>query len=154
MRGGGCRFGIIQVSKGDAVKKARIIGTGSYLPEKVLTNFDLEKMVDTNNEWITARTGIKERRIAAEGELTSDLAVNAAKRALEMANVGVEEIDLIIVGTITGDFLGRQRPVWFKINSVLIMRRHGMCLLPAVVLFMPWLQRLSILSAVMLKKRW
>lgn len=86
------------------MKKARIIGTGSYLPEKVLTNFDLEKMVDTNNEWITARTGIKERRIAAEGELTSDLAVEAAKRALEMANVGVEEIDLIIVGTITGDF--------------------------------------------------
>jgi 3-oxoacyl-[acyl-carrier-protein] synthase-3 len=87
-----------------AVKKARIIGTGSYLPEKVLTNFDLEKMVETNNEWITARTGIQERRIAADDEMTSDLAVKAAQNALEMAGVTAEEIDLIIVGTITGDF--------------------------------------------------
>nr|WP_320115970.1 beta-ketoacyl-ACP synthase III [uncultured Desulfuromonas sp.] len=87
-----------------SVKKARIIGTGSYLPEKVLTNFDLEKMVETNNEWITARTGIKERRIAADHEMTSDLAVNAARKALEMADTKPEEIDLIIVGTITGDF--------------------------------------------------
>lgn len=86
------------------MKKARIIGTGSYLPEKVLTNFDLEKMVDTTNEWISARTGIEERRIAAEGEMTSDLAVIAAQRAMEMAGVTADEIDLIIVGTITGDF--------------------------------------------------
>lgn len=86
------------------MKKARIIGTGSYLPEKVLTNFDLEKMVDTTNEWVTARTGITERRIAADDEMTSDLAVKAAERALEMAGVTAEEIDLIIVGTITGDF--------------------------------------------------
>lgn len=86
------------------VKKARIIGTGSYRPEKVLTNFDLEKMVDTNNEWITARTGIKERRIAADHEMTSDLAVNAARKALEMAETKPEEIDLVIVGTITGDY--------------------------------------------------
>ncbi|EAT15930.1 beta-ketoacyl-ACP synthase III [Desulfuromonas acetoxidans] len=86
------------------MKKARIIGTGSYRPEKVLTNFDLEKMVDTNNEWITARTGIKERRIAADHEMTSDLAVNAARKALEMAETKPEEIDLVIVGTITGDY--------------------------------------------------
>lgn len=86
------------------MKKARIIGTGSYLPEKVLTNFDLEKMVDTTNEWISARTGIEERRIAAENEMTSDLAVIAAQRAMDMAGVTAEEIDLVIVGTITGDF--------------------------------------------------
>jgi len=86
------------------VKKARIVGTGSYRPERVLTNFELEKMVDTNNEWITARTGIKERRIAADHEMTSDLAVNAARKALEMANTKPEEIDLVIVGTITGDY--------------------------------------------------
>lgn len=86
------------------MKKARIIGTGSYLPEKVLTNFDLEKMVDTTNDWISARTGIEERRIAAESEMTSDLAVIAAQRAMEMAGVTAEEIDLVIVGTITGDF--------------------------------------------------
>jgi 3-oxoacyl-[acyl-carrier-protein] synthase-3 len=86
------------------VKKARIIGTGSYLPEKVLTNFDLEKMVDTTNDWISARTGIEERRIAAESEMTSDLAVIAAQRAMDMAGVTADEIDLVIVGTITGDF--------------------------------------------------
>ncbi|MBW2185977.1 MAG: 3-oxoacyl-ACP synthase [Desulfuromonadales bacterium C00003068] len=86
------------------MKKARIIGTGSYLPEKVLTNFDLEKMVDTTNDWISARTGIEERRIAAESEMTSDLAVIAAQRAMDMAGVTADEIDLVIVGTITGDF--------------------------------------------------
>ncbi|OQY25264.1 MAG: 3-oxoacyl-ACP synthase [Desulfobacteraceae bacterium 4572_35.2] len=86
------------------MKKARIIGTGSYLPEKVLTNFDLEKMVDTTNEWISARTGIEERRIAADNEMTSDIAVIAAQRAMEMAGVTADEIDLVVVGTITGDF--------------------------------------------------
>lgn len=86
------------------MKKARIIGTGSYVPEKVLTNFDLEKMLDTTDEWIVARTGIHERHVAAEGEFTSDLATNAARKALEMAGVAAEEIDLIVVGTITGDF--------------------------------------------------
>lgn len=84
--------------------KARVIGTGSYFPEKVLTNFDLEKMVDTSSEWIVARTGIEERRIAAENEVTSDLATRAAERALEMAGVDPEEIDLIVMGTITGDY--------------------------------------------------
>lgn len=86
------------------MKRARVIGTGSYLPEKVLTNFDLEKMVDTNNEWIVARTGIEQRRIAADNEYTSDLATKAAERALEMAGVSAEEIDLIVMGTITGDY--------------------------------------------------
>lgn len=86
------------------MKRARVIGTGSYLPEKVLTNFDLEKMVDTNNDWIVARTGIEQRRIAADHENTSDLATRAAEKALEMAGISAEEIDLIIVGTITGDY--------------------------------------------------
>lgn len=84
--------------------RARIVGTGSYLPEKVLSNFDLEKQIDTSDEWIVTRTGIRERRIAAEGEFTSDLATNAARKALEMAGVTPDQIDLIIVGTITGDF--------------------------------------------------
>jgi 3-oxoacyl-[acyl-carrier-protein] synthase-3 len=69
-----------------------------------LTNSDLEKLVDTSNEWIVTRTGIRERRLAADGEFTSDLATKAAQQALQMAGVGPEEIDLIIVGTITGDF--------------------------------------------------
>ncbi|HEY3307328.1 MAG TPA: beta-ketoacyl-ACP synthase III [Desulfuromonadaceae bacterium] len=84
--------------------RARITGTGSALPDKVLTNADLEKMVDTNDEWITTRTGIKQRRIAVEGEYTSTFAVEACRRALAMANMSAEEIDLIILGTVTPDF--------------------------------------------------
>jgi 3-oxoacyl-[acyl-carrier-protein] synthase III len=80
-----------------------ITGVGSYLPAKILTNAQLEKMVDTSNEWIVSRTGIKERRIAAEGEFTSDLGAKAALRALKMAGVTAGQIDLIIVATITPD---------------------------------------------------
>jgi 3-oxoacyl-[acyl-carrier-protein] synthase-3 len=80
-----------------------IIGTGSYVPERILTNAELEKMVDTSDEWITTRTGIKERRIAAEGESTSDLAAKAAQAALDNAGIPASEVDLIIVATITPD---------------------------------------------------
>lgn len=80
-----------------------VSGVGSYVPHKVLTNFDLEKMVETTDDWITSRTGIKERRIAAADEFTSDLATKAALRAMKMAGVTAEQIDLIIVATITPD---------------------------------------------------
>ena len=80
-----------------------ITGVGSYVPEKILTNADLEKMVETSDEWITTRTGIKERRIAAANEFTSDLAAKAALRAMEMAGVTAGQIDLIIVASITPD---------------------------------------------------
>lgn len=80
-----------------------IIGTGSYVPERVLSNKDLEAMVDTSDEWITTRTGIKERRIAAENEYTSDMAAKAAQKAMEQAGITAEEIDLIIVATVTPD---------------------------------------------------
>ncbi len=80
-----------------------IAGTGSYTPSRVLTNADLESMVDTSDEWITTRTGIKERRIAAAGEATSDMAVRAAESALEDAGVRPEELDLLIVATVTPD---------------------------------------------------
>lgn len=80
-----------------------IIGTGSYMPEKVLTNDDLSKIVDTNDEWITSRTGIKERRIAADDQATSDLAAEAARRAMASAGVAPEEIQLIIIATVTPD---------------------------------------------------
>ena len=83
--------------------RARIIGTGSYVPKKVLTNHDLEKMVDTSDDWITERTGIKERRIAADGEATSDMAAKAGKKAIEMAGIGPDEVDTIIVATVTPD---------------------------------------------------
>lgn len=83
--------------------RAIITGTGSYLPEKILTNHDLEKMVDTSDEWITQRTGIKERHIAADHEAASDLAINAAKPAMEMAGVTPQDIDAVITATITPD---------------------------------------------------
>jgi 3-oxoacyl-[acyl-carrier-protein] synthase III len=80
-----------------------IISVGSYVPERVLTNAELEKLVDTSDEWITSRTGIKERRIAAQGEYTSDMAANAALRALKNGGITPDQIDLIIVATITPD---------------------------------------------------
>ncbi|WP_310550043.1 beta-ketoacyl-ACP synthase III [Paenibacillus glufosinatiresistens] len=80
-----------------------IIGTGKYVPERILTNSDLEQMVETNDEWIVSRTGIRERHIAAPEEATSDLAYQAALKALETANMKAEELDLIIVATITPD---------------------------------------------------
>lgn len=80
-----------------------IIGTGSYMPERILSNEELSTMVDTSDEWIATRTGIRARRIAAENETTSDLATAAAKRALEAAGVQPEELDLIVVATVTPD---------------------------------------------------
>lgn len=84
-------------------RSCSIVGVGSYVPERVLTNADLEKLVETSNEWIMSRTGIRERRIAAENEFTSDLAAHAARRAMERAGVSAQQIDLIIVATITPD---------------------------------------------------
>ncbi|MDC3957130.1 beta-ketoacyl-ACP synthase III [Polyangium jinanense] len=83
--------------------KSRILGTGHYVPEKVLANVDLEKMVDTSDAWIAERTGIRRRHIAAEHENTSDMAAAAARRALESAGLNAADIDMIIVGTISGD---------------------------------------------------
>jgi len=87
------------------MKRASIIGVGSYVPSKVLTNHDLEKMVETSDEWIMDRTGIKERRISADNEATSDLALIAAKRAIESAKIDPKELELIIVGTSSPDML-------------------------------------------------
>lgn len=81
----------------------KIIGTGSYAPEQVLTNKDLEKMVDTSDEWIRTRTGIEERHIAAENESASDMAYEASIKAMEMADIQADEIDLIIVATVSPD---------------------------------------------------
>jgi len=80
-----------------------IVGTGSYVPEKILTNAELESRVDTTDEWIVSRTGIRERRIAAEGEFTSHMAAKAAQRAMDQAGVKVTEVDLIILATVTPD---------------------------------------------------
>ncbi len=95
-------------SKPPSAKEPRtvsIIGTGSYAPERVMTNEELSKMVDTSDEWITTRTGIKERRIAAKDELVSDMAANAARNAIAQAGITPEEIDMIIVATATPDML-------------------------------------------------
>lgn len=82
---------------------SRIVGTGGFLPEKILTNHDLQKIVETTDEWIVSRTGIRERHIAGDDEFTSDLAFVACRRAMEMAGVAPQEIDLIIVATTTPD---------------------------------------------------
>lgn len=82
---------------------SKIGGTGSYLPERILTNAELERMVDTNDEWIVTRTGIRERHIVAEGEMTSDMALVASQRAIEAAGIAAQDIDLIIVATTTPD---------------------------------------------------
>src|SRR4030043_507550 len=85
------------------MKKVGIIGVGEYLPKKVLTNPELEKMVDTSDEWITTRTGIKQRRLVASHEAASDLAINAAREALKDAKIKPQGLDLIIIATITPD---------------------------------------------------
>ena len=97
---------------------SRIAGTGSYLPEKVLTNDDLSKIVDTSDEWIAARTGIRQRHIVAEGETTGDLAYHAAVRALEAAGVEAAELDLIVLGTTTPDLV-------FPSTACLLQHRLG-----------------------------
>lgn len=89
--------------KSARVPSTLIAGVGSYLPAKVLTNRDLEKMVDTSDEWITERTGIRQRRVAADGENASDMALAAARQALAYAGISASELDMIIVGTVTGD---------------------------------------------------
>lgn len=86
-------------------QRASITGIGSYLPDKVLTNYDLEKMVDTSDDWIIQRTGIKERRIVENGQITSDLATQASLRAMEDAGVSPNDLDLIITSTITPDHI-------------------------------------------------
>jgi len=98
---------------------AVISGVGSYVPDRVLTNADLEKMVDTNDEWIVSRTGIRERRILEEGKATSDMAVEAGKRALEMARVKPEDVGLVIVGTFTPDYV-------FPATACLVQDRLGL----------------------------
>ena len=111
------------------MRRSRIAGTGSYVPEKVLTNKDLERMVETNDEWIVSRTGIKERRVTSNGETSSTLATNAARRALDMAGIHPKELDAIIVGTVTPDMffpsvgclvqnaLGAKKAVAFDISA-------------------------------------
>jgi len=84
---------------------SKIAGTGRYLPEKILTNADLEKLVDTTDEWIRTRTGVERRHVASEDQTTSDLCVEAAKKAMESANVTADDIDLIIVGTTSPDLI-------------------------------------------------
>lgn len=84
---------------------SKITGTGSYLPEKVLTNHDLEAMMDTSDEWIRTRTGITQRHVAAEGQMASDLAFNASLKAIEAAKIENNEIDLIILATTTPDMI-------------------------------------------------
>ncbi|MBS0659444.1 MAG: 3-oxoacyl-ACP synthase, partial [Verrucomicrobia bacterium] len=104
--------------EGQAPVVVSIIGTGRYNPERVLTNADLEKSVETTDEWIVSRTGIRERRIAGEHETNSEMGTRAAQAALEQAGVKAEDVDLIICGTVTGDMP-------FPATACLIQRNLG-----------------------------
>ena len=101
-----------------AARTVSIVGTGAFVPERILTNAELEKMVDTTDEWIMARTGIRERRIADEKTSTSDMGAEAARRALQQAQIKPEEVDLIIVATVTPDML-------FPATACLIQQKLG-----------------------------
>jgi 3-oxoacyl-[acyl-carrier-protein] synthase-3 len=103
---------------------SRIVGTGSYLPAKVLTNVDLEKMVDTSDEWIVGRTGIRERRVASAEETSSVMGLESARRALAMAEIDAKDVDLIIVATTTPDLV-------FPATACLIQERLGIHGCPA-----------------------
>jgi len=103
---------------------AKISGTGSYLPKKIVTNFDLEKKVDTNDEWIRSMTGMSERHFAADDEAASDLAYHAALQAIEMAEIRTKDIDMIIVATISGDHA-------FPSTSCILQKRLGLKNFPA-----------------------
>jgi 3-oxoacyl-[acyl-carrier-protein] synthase III len=103
---------------------SRIVGTGKYLPERVLTNFDLEKMVDTSDEWIRSRTGIERRHIASDDEATSHLACRAARVAIDDAGLRPEDIDLVIVGTTTPDLI-------FPNVGCLVQEQLGIAAVPA-----------------------
>ena len=100
------------------MNRARILGTGFAVPKKLLTNPDLEKLVETSDQWITERTGIKERHIMAEGEKFSDLCTKAAEIALKRAHVKPEELDMILLGTISGDMP-------FPATSCLVQKNLG-----------------------------
>jgi 3-oxoacyl-[acyl-carrier-protein] synthase III len=116
------------------------LGTGSYAPSRILTNHDLEKIINTSDAWITERTGIKERRIAADGEVTSDMAVAAARKALEMAETDPADLDMIIVGTISPDMpmpscavfvqakLGATRAFAFDLSAACAGSLYGMAI--------------------------
>ncbi len=103
---------------------SRIVGTGRYLPERILTNFDLEKMVDTNDEWIRTRTGVERRHVVRDDETTSDMCVEAAKQAMESADVSPEDIDLIVIGTTSPDLI-------FPNVATLVQHRLGIPVCPA-----------------------
>lgn len=107
-----------RIKSGFHPRTCAVAGVGAYVPEKVLSNADLEKMVETSDEWIRTRTGIEQRRIAAEGEFTSDMAAKAAKAAMAQAGVKPEQIDLIIVATITPDML-------FPSTACLVQQKIG-----------------------------
>lgn len=120
------------------MRRTHILGTGSYVPVRVLTNGDLERIVDTSDAWIRERTGIRERRVAAEGEVTSDMAVEAARRALAMAETEPADLDAIIVATISPDMpmpscaaivqakLGATRAFAFDLSAACAGSLYGM----------------------------
>ena len=104
---------------------SKIVGTGRYLPEQVLTNFDLEKMVDTNDEWIRTRTGVERRHCVAPDQTTSDMCVEAAKVAIEDAGIEPSDIDMVVIGTTSPDLI-------FPNAATLVQHRLGIPACPCI----------------------
>src|SRR6476659_1056815 len=115
---------------GSGVRRSVIEGVGSYLPARIMSNADLARMVDTSDEWIVERTGIRERRIAADKETTGDLAIHAARDALVQSGIAADEIDLIIVATTTPDNTFPATAV--KVQDALGIQKGSACDLQAV----------------------
>ena len=135
-------------------RRSVILGCGSYLPNHVLTNDELARKVDTSDEWIVQRTGIHERRIAAAGELTSDLAVHAARAALAQARVDAQSIDLIVLATSTPDNTFPASAVPFRLDLASRTARHSICRLSARVSFSRWLRLTVSSKQARFRERW
>jgi 3-oxoacyl-[acyl-carrier-protein] synthase III (EC 2.3.1.41) len=122
------------------MRHSRIAGTGSYLPERVVSNRELETRIETSDEWIVSRTGIEARHVAADGELTSDLALQAARRALAAAGMQADELDLIIVATTTPDMVFPSTACILQAKLVRTAARPSTCrqFAPASSTASPW----------------
>ena len=133
---------------------SKILGTGSYLPSQVRSNADLEKMVDTSDDWIVTRTGIRERRIAAENETVADMGAIAAQHAIEMAGIQTDDIDLIIVATTSVATPSHRLRVRCKLSWVFQVAQRLTLQQLALVLFTLCLLLISILKRVCVKMFW
>jgi 3-oxoacyl-[acyl-carrier-protein] synthase III len=134
---------------------SKISGTGSYLPKKCMSNQDMEKVVDTSDEWIVARTGIKQRYIAADDQSASDLAYEASLQAIKAAGITANDIDLIIVATSTPDMVFPSTAALLQNKlGIKITARRSTCKQCAAALFMRWRRRINLFAPAITNAHW